>query len=79
MKAKHVVPGHGDVTNMEEVTKYTKDYLHYLREQIAKVIEDGGDLQDAYAIDQSAYRHLHAFKLLDKRNVGQIFRAMEFE
>ena len=79
LKAKYVIPGHGVATNMEKVTKYTKDYLVYMREEIGKVIEDGGGLQDAYKIDQSAYAHLPTFKILDKQNVGRIFRAMEFE
>lgn len=79
LDAKVVIPGHGDVTNMEEVTKYTRDYLVFIRQQIAEIIESGGDLQDAYKIDQSAYRRLHTFNFLAKRNVGMIFRAMEFE
>ncbi len=33
LNAKIVVPGHGDVTDMQTVTKYTKDYLVYLREK----------------------------------------------
>ncbi len=79
LKAKYVIPGHGVATNMQEVTKYTKGYLAYMREQISKVIEDGGELQDAYDIDQSAYAHLPTYKILYKQNAGRIFRAMEFE
>ena len=79
LNAKVVIPGHGEPTNMQEVTKYTRDYLVYIREEIAKIIEEGGGLQDAYKIDQSAYAHLPTFKILDKQNVGRIFRAMEFE
>jgi glyoxylase-like metal-dependent hydrolase (beta-lactamase superfamily II)/rhodanese-related sulfurtransferase len=79
LNAKYVIPGHGHATNMEEVTQYTKGYLTYMREQIAKIIEDGGDLQEAYEIDQSAYAHLDTYKILAKQNAGRIFRAMEFE
>ncbi len=79
LKAKSVIPGHGVATNMQEVTQYTKDYLVYMREQISKVVEDGGELQDAYEIDQSAYAHLPTYKILYKQNAGRIFRAMEFE
>jgi len=79
LNAKIIIPGHGEPTNMVEVTKYTKDYLVYMRQEISKVIEDGGGLQDAYKIDQSAFSHLPTFKILDKQNVGRIFRAMEFE
>lgn len=79
LKAKTVIPGHGVTTNMEEVTKYTKDYLVYMREEIGKIIEDGGELQDAYSIDQSAYSHLHTYNILARQNAGRIFRAMEFD
>lgn len=77
--AKYVIPGHGGPTNMVEVTRYTKDYLVYLRKKIAELIENGGTLQDAYEIDQSAYAHLPTSEFLSKANAGQIFRAMEFE
>ena len=77
--AKYVVPGHGDPTNMAEVTRFTRDYLVYLREKIGEVIEDGGDLQQAYGVDQSPYAHLDTFYELAIPNADRVFRAMEFE
>jgi len=77
--AKYVIPGHGSPTNMAEVTKYTHDYVAYMRAQLGKLIEDGGALQDAYKIDQSAYEHLDTWEFLARRNAGTIFRSMEFE
>jgi glyoxylase-like metal-dependent hydrolase (beta-lactamase superfamily II) len=77
--AEVVIPGHGDPTDMAEVTKYTKDYLVDLREQISEVIDAGGDLNQAYEIDQSAYRHLDTFDELARRNAGRVFRQMEFD
>lgn len=79
LKPDYVIPGHGSPTNMDEVTKYTKDYLLYMRSEVEKVLEEGGDLNEAYAIDQSAYAHLHTFKPLHLRNAARIFREMEFE
>ena len=79
LQAKYVIPGHGEPTNMEEVTRYTKDYLMYLRSKVGELIENGGTLQDAYNIDQSAYAHLPTSELLIKRNAGQVFQKMEFE
>ena len=79
LDAKYVIPGHGEPTNMAEVTRYTKDYLTYLREKVGALIEEGGSLQDAYAIDQSAYTHLPTSEFLAKRNAGQVFQMMEFE
>jgi glyoxylase-like metal-dependent hydrolase (beta-lactamase superfamily II)/rhodanese-related sulfurtransferase len=79
LDAEIVVPGHGDPTTMAEVTKYTKDYLVYMREQIGEIIDAGGGLTDAYEVDQSAYRHLDTFDELARLNAGRIFREMEFD
>ena len=79
LKARYVIPGHGRPTNMAEVTKYTRDYLAYMRAEIQKLIDKGGSLTDAYKIDQSAYEHLDTFEILALQNAGRIFRAMEFE
>ncbi len=74
-----VIPGHGDPTDIAEVTRYTRDYLVYLRGKIAEVIDAGGDLQQAYAVDQSPYAHLDTFHELARLNADRVFRAMEFE
>jgi hypothetical protein len=42
-------------------------------------LEDGGDLKDAYYIDQSAYAHLDTFEQLATRNAGEVYEQMEFE
>ena len=77
--AEIVVPGHGIPTNMIEVRKYTRDYLLYVRAEVARILDEDGDLQQAYEMDLSAYEHLHTFSDLAKQNIGRIFRAMEFE
>jgi len=77
--AQIVIPGHGGPTDMPTVRKWTRDYLVYLRGKVAEVIKQGGSLDDAYKIDQSAYMHLHTSDELAKINAGRIFRAMEFE
>ena len=77
--AEIVIPGHGEPTNMAEVTRYTRDYLVHLRKNIAQVIDAGGTLKDAYEIDQSPYMHLPTAEFLARRNAGQVFQAMEFE
>jgi len=79
LNAKYVIPGHGEATDMAIVTKYSKDYLLYMRRQMQAIIDEGGDLQAAYQVDQSMYSHLHTFKELNKLNADRIFRAMEFE
>jgi len=78
LDADIVIPGHGEPTNMLEVTLYTRDYLVYMRNEMEKLIEQDKDLTDAYKVDQSAYSHLDTFEELAKQNAGIIFREMEF-
>lgn len=79
LKPKYVIPGHGSPTDMAEVTKYTRDYLAFMREKMAELIDNGGDLQGAYKVDQSAFEHLDTYEFLARQNAGRIFRSMEFE
>ncbi len=74
---KTVIPGHGEPTDLATITKYTRDYLVYLRSQCETIIEDDGDLNDAYEIDQSAYSDLDVFDILARKNAGRIFREVE--
>ena len=79
LDAEIVIPGHGAPTDYSQVTKYTHDYLVFMREKIGEIIDDGGDLQDAYEIDQTQYSHLDTYYELAKQNAGRIYREMEFE
>ena len=74
-----VIPGHGVPTTVDVVTLYTKDYLVFLRGQVQTLLDEGGTLDDAYKIDQSAYAELDTFDELAARNAGLVFEAMEFE
>ncbi|MGD8745574.1 MAG: MBL fold metallo-hydrolase, partial [Gammaproteobacteria bacterium] len=74
-----VIPGHGVPTDMDEVTKYTRDYLIFLRAEVQRLLDEGGTLADAYEIDQSAYSDLDTYDELAARNAGMVFEAMEFE
>jgi rhodanese-related sulfurtransferase/glyoxylase-like metal-dependent hydrolase (beta-lactamase superfamily II) len=79
LNAKIVVPGHGDTTDMATVTRYTKDYLIDLRDGIEAILEDDGDMTDAYNMDMSKYEHLDTYKELGKQNISRVFKQMEFE
>jgi glyoxylase-like metal-dependent hydrolase (beta-lactamase superfamily II) len=79
LNAQYVIPGHGHPTNMAQVRRYTKDYLVFLRGAVADVLDKGGDLQDSYKIDQSAYSHLDTYSELAAKNAGRVFAQMEFE
>ena len=79
LDATYVIPGHGHPTNMDQVRRYTRDYLVYLREQVGEHLEAGGDLAEAYYVDQSPYAHLDTFDELATRNAGRVYEQMEFE
>jgi len=77
--ATYVIPGHGHPTNMDQVRRYTKDYLVYLRGKIGDLLEEGGGLAEAYYVDQSPYANLDTFEELATKNAGRVFEQMEFE
>jgi len=77
--ATYVIPGHGHPTNMDQVRRYTRDYLVFLRERIAEHLEAGGGLADAYYVDQGPYAHLDTFDELATKNAGRVFEQMEWE
>lgn len=79
LKARYVIPGHGHPTNMAQVRRFTRDYLLYLRAQIAAHLEAGGGLAEAYYVDQSPYAGLDTFEELATKNAGRVFEQMEFE
>lgn len=79
LNATYVIPGHGHPTNMDQVRRYTKGYLEYLRNKIGEHLENGGSLADAYYVDQSPYKHLDTFEELATKNAGRVFEQMEFE
>ncbi len=77
--ATYVIPGHGHPTNMAQVRRYTRDYLIWLRARIGEHLDNGGDLADAYYVDQSPFAHLDTFEELATRNAGRVYEQMEFE
>jgi len=79
LNAKIVIPGHGDVTDMEHVRKHTKDYIIHLRNKITEVMANGGGQEKAYLVDQTEFSDLEAFELLSRLNAGMLFELMEFE
>lgn len=79
LNATYVIPGHGHPTNMDQVRRYTRDYLIYLREKIGAHLDAGGDLAEAYYVDQTPYAHLDTFEELATKNAGRVYEQMEFE
>lgn len=74
-----IIPGHGDVTDIETTRYFTKDYLVYILDEIVKIVDEGGDLFDAYKIDQSAFQQWKTFRELSIQNTDRLFRQLEFE
>ena len=79
LAAQIVIPGHGHPTDMATVRKYTFDYLTDLRSKIGEHLDAGGDLADAYYVDQSAWAELDTFEELATKNAGRVYEEMEFE
>ncbi len=77
--ATYVIPGHGHPTNMAQVTRFTSDYLKDLRAKIGEHIDNGGDLSEAYYVDQSEWARLDTFEELATKNAGRVYEEMEWE
>lgn len=74
-----VIPGHGQPTTMAQVEKDTIGYLKHLRGVVGEHLDNGGTLDDAYYVDQEAYRYLDTYEELATKNAGQVYAEMEFE
>lgn len=79
LKPQVIIPGHGGVTDLQTATKFTKGYLSFMEKEIIRILEDGGDLGDAYKIDQSRFRDWGTYRELHLRNAARIFQKMEFD
>ena len=75
----YIIPGHGHPTNLAQVRRYTRDYLVDLRAKIGAHIDAGGDLSEAYYVDQSQWSHLDTYDELATKNAGRVYEEMEWE
>ncbi len=64
---------------MAQVRRFTHDYLVDLRAKIREHLDNGGDLADAYYVDQSAWARLDTYEELATRNAGRVYEEMEWE
>jgi len=78
-KPRIIVPGHGKPANVQTATKDTYDYITYMRDSVAKILDEDGDMQDALKIDQSKFRYLKVFDKMAGRSAQSFFAQMEFE
>ncbi|NPA72397.1 MAG: MBL fold metallo-hydrolase [Gammaproteobacteria bacterium] len=71
-----IVPGHGTPTDMATAKKQMYDYLVYLHNAVQKVVDEGGSVDDAIAIDQSMYKDRPVFEQAAKNNARHIYQEI---
>ena len=76
---KHLIPGHGQPTNLSRAKKDTHDYLVFLRNSISDFMKNGGDISETGSVNQSKFNYLLNFELIAGRNAQQVFTEMEWE
>ena len=74
-----IIPGHGHPTSFETAKRDTFEYLNFLREEVAAILDDGGDMQSISTIDQSKYEYLISYESLHGANAQRVFEEMEWE
>ncbi len=76
---QHVVPGHGQPTDLAGARRDTYDYLTYLRSAVRDFMDAGGDISDISEIDQRAYARLKNADNLSGRNAQRVYEELEWE
>ena len=72
------IPGHGEPAALSVFEKTTRNYLVMLENHMKRMVDDGVDMQDAInRLDQSAYSHMHDFKMLAGRNANLAYQEYE--
>ncbi len=74
-----VVPGHGHPTTVETAKRDTLDYLKFLRQEVSKILDLGGDMQSVSDIDQSRFSYLAVYDEIHGANAQRVFEEMEWE
>lgn len=74
-----IIPGHGGVTDLDTVTYYTMGYVNYMVDEVQKVLDDGGELTDAYEINQLAFMQWKTYRELALRNAAELYKIAEFD
>ncbi|WP_029408278.1 MBL fold metallo-hydrolase [Thiomicrorhabdus sp. Milos-T2] len=72
-----VIPGHGTPTDMQTVKKQTYDYFRYLQKEIKQIVENGGTVEEAEAVDQSKYKDRPVFEQAAKNNAREIYKEIQ--
>ncbi|MCP4125741.1 MAG: MBL fold metallo-hydrolase [Gammaproteobacteria bacterium] len=78
-KPQYLIPGHGQVTDLNLANKDTYDYLVFLRKAVSDFMQNGGDITDIGSVNQSKYNYLLNYEALSVRNAQQVYIEMEWE
>lgn len=79
LDSQHVIPGHGQPSDMATLTAQSYDYLVHLRQAVGAFIDDGGELTDIRQVDQSPFSHLINYQGISPGNALRVFEQMEWE
>lgn len=79
LKPEWVVPGHGHAVTLEKARAETYDYLIFLRESVASMMEQDIGMDKVGEIDQSRFSHLRVYEQIKGRNAQQVYTEMEWE
>jgi len=75
----HIVPGHGSPTDLATARRDTYDYLVYLYDNISRLVDEGADIMEATALDQSRFDYLEVSEQIAGRNAQNLYEQLELE
>lgn len=75
----HIVPGHGSPTDLATARRDTYDYLVYLYDNISRLVDEGADMMEATALDQSQFDYLEVSEEIAGRNAQNLYEQLELE
>ncbi|RUA06340.1 MAG: MBL fold metallo-hydrolase [Gammaproteobacteria bacterium] len=78
-KPKHIVPGHGNPSDLATAKHNTYDYLAFLKKEVGKILENDGSMVDISKIDQSKFSYLKNYEAFTGKNSQWVFEQMEFD
>jgi hypothetical protein len=67
-KPKTVVLGHGHASDLVTAKKDTYNYLGFLRDEVTRVLNEGGGMIEAGKIDQSRFNYLKELDTIGAKN-----------
>lgn len=80
LEAKHVVPGHGQVTDMAQARAEAGDYLDFLVEEISAAVDNFEGVQETtnrLTDEAKDFKHLEHFDNWHRTNVSRAYAQIE--